>query len=155
MLMISLVIFFARDAVPVLSILFFSSRRRHTRCALVTGVQTCALPILRAAPAADSHSSRLTPNQRPLSQESAESKRLSPCLRPLFTIVSIQGVRAPRRAPSRRSGARARNHGRRAASPPNAFRGWGARAATAQKGRFVGAGQIRRAPCRARVGHER
>src|SRR3546814_3939563 len=25
----------------------FSSRRRHTRCALVTGVQTCALPISR------------------------------------------------------------------------------------------------------------
>src|SRR3546814_4078561 len=25
---------------------FFSSRRRHTICALVTGVQTCALPIL-------------------------------------------------------------------------------------------------------------
>src|SRR3546814_20471091 len=24
---------------------FFSSRRRHTRCALVTGVQTCALPV--------------------------------------------------------------------------------------------------------------
>src|SRR3546814_8671952 len=33
---------------------FFSSRRRHTRCALVTGFQTCALPICfflaRAAP---------------------------------------------------------------------------------------------------------
>src|SRR3546814_839421 len=29
------------------SIFFFSSRRRHTRCALVTGVQTCALPILK------------------------------------------------------------------------------------------------------------
>src|SRR3546814_13497130 len=28
-----------------MSIFFFSSRRRHTRCALVTGVQTCALPI--------------------------------------------------------------------------------------------------------------
>src|SRR3546814_14181488 len=28
---------------------FFSSRRRHTRCALVTGVQTCALPIYRRA----------------------------------------------------------------------------------------------------------
>src|SRR3546814_4115298 len=28
---------------------FFSSRRRHTRCALVTGVQTCALPIFRMA----------------------------------------------------------------------------------------------------------
>src|SRR3546814_4922998 len=31
---------------------FFSSRRRHTRCALVTGVQTCALPILDEAAAA-------------------------------------------------------------------------------------------------------
>src|SRR3546814_6950647 len=29
-------------------IFFFSSRRRHTRCALVTGVQTCALPIYLA-----------------------------------------------------------------------------------------------------------
>src|SRR3546814_19048313 len=29
-------------------IFFFSSRRRHTRCALVTGVQTCALPICMA-----------------------------------------------------------------------------------------------------------
>src|SRR3546814_1001027 len=28
-----------------LILFFFSSRRRHTRCALVTGVQTCALPI--------------------------------------------------------------------------------------------------------------
>src|SRR3546814_9963130 len=28
-------------------VFFFSSRRRHTRCALVTGVQTCALPIYR------------------------------------------------------------------------------------------------------------
>src|SRR3546814_938988 len=31
--------------VYLLLIFFFSSRRRHTRCALVTGVQTCALPI--------------------------------------------------------------------------------------------------------------
>src|SRR3546814_2024854 len=29
----------------------FSSRRRHTRCALVTGVQTCALPIYQWSPA--------------------------------------------------------------------------------------------------------
>src|SRR3546814_13092122 len=29
---------------------FFSSRRRHTRCALVTGVQTCALPIASRIP---------------------------------------------------------------------------------------------------------
>src|SRR3546814_2558677 len=34
------------------SIFFFSSRRRHTSCALVTGVQTCALPISAAVAAA-------------------------------------------------------------------------------------------------------
>src|SRR3546814_3097868 len=38
---------------------FFSSRRRHTRCALVTGVQTCALPIL--TPGAEDAASVLTP----------------------------------------------------------------------------------------------
>src|SRR3546814_1140874 len=32
----------------VVDLFFFSSRRRHTRCALVTGVQTCALPIFDA-----------------------------------------------------------------------------------------------------------
>src|SRR3546814_15055528 len=31
--------------IDVVICFFFSSRRRHTRCALVTGVQTCALPI--------------------------------------------------------------------------------------------------------------
>src|SRR3546814_6715196 len=31
--------------VSYIVIFFFSSRRRHTRCVLVTGVQTCALPI--------------------------------------------------------------------------------------------------------------
>src|SRR3546814_13480942 len=37
-----------------LSCVFFcSSRRRHTRCALVTGVQTCALPILPLLSACD------------------------------------------------------------------------------------------------------
>src|SRR3546814_9879369 len=33
----------------MLLLFFCSSRRRHTRCALVTGVQTCALPICDAA----------------------------------------------------------------------------------------------------------
>src|SRR3546814_5587218 len=33
------------DLLLFLLFFFFSSRRRHTRCALVTGVQTCALPI--------------------------------------------------------------------------------------------------------------
>src|SRR3546814_2456438 len=35
----------------VFFLFFFSSRRRHTRCALVTGVQTCALPICANRPA--------------------------------------------------------------------------------------------------------
>src|SRR3546814_6538764 len=34
----------------LLFIFFLSSRRRHTRCALVTGVQTCALPIYGRIP---------------------------------------------------------------------------------------------------------
>src|SRR3546814_3870239 len=39
---------------------FFSSRRRHTRCALVTGVQTCALPILAGFGARGRSSLKLT-----------------------------------------------------------------------------------------------
>src|SRR3546814_5868860 len=45
-------------------IFFFSSRRRHTSCALVTGVQTCALPISpgrqgnRSAPPGDARGSQ-------------------------------------------------------------------------------------------------
>src|SRR3546814_4623055 len=37
----------------------FSSRRRHTRCALVTGVQTCALPILMAEGLAQEEQGRM------------------------------------------------------------------------------------------------
>src|SRR3546814_3981808 len=37
---------FSEFCVYIIFSFFFSSRRRHTRCALVTGVQTCALPIL-------------------------------------------------------------------------------------------------------------
>ena len=36
-------------------VFFFSSRRRHTRCADVTGVQTCALPILEIVEEIDNH----------------------------------------------------------------------------------------------------
>src|SRR3546814_15832137 len=39
-----------------LLLFFFSSRRRHTRCALVTGVQTCALPFSGVAPDIDARS---------------------------------------------------------------------------------------------------
>src|SRR3546814_10230423 len=49
---------------------FFSSRRRHTRCALVTGVQTCALPI-------SSSSARHRFNKSPLetTQDQEEDKK--------------------------------------------------------------------------------
>src|SRR3546814_1956796 len=42
-----IVIFYVRSVLLLcyFYFFFFSSRRRHTRCALVTGVQTCALPI--------------------------------------------------------------------------------------------------------------
>src|SRR3546814_1166218 len=45
----------------LLFIFFFSSRRRHTRCALVTGVQTCALPIWPPCRSTVKRPSRLRP----------------------------------------------------------------------------------------------
>src|SRR3546814_3152384 len=41
-------------------IFLFSSRRRHTRCALVTGVQTCALPICPASKPASEQETALS-----------------------------------------------------------------------------------------------
>src|SRR3546814_8121924 len=38
-------VYFSAELCYLYLLFFFSSRRRHTRCALVTGVQTCALPI--------------------------------------------------------------------------------------------------------------
>src|SRR3546814_16376678 len=43
----------------LLSFLFFSSRRRHTSCALVTGVQTCALPICKLIAVTEARAKRL------------------------------------------------------------------------------------------------
>src|SRR3546814_13793220 len=42
---------------------FFSSRRRHTRCALVTGVQTCALPICAGRSPGSRVFARCTPSR--------------------------------------------------------------------------------------------
>src|SRR3546814_5575555 len=44
---------------------FFSSRRRHTRGALVTGVQTCALPIFRDLDGLSAGSSLAIPVVKP------------------------------------------------------------------------------------------
>src|SRR3546814_8155247 len=52
---------------------FFSSRRRHTRCALVTGVQTCALPICLTESdggSLDSRDAKVAVDRRPRSSAS-------------------------------------------------------------------------------------
>src|SRR3546814_5260673 len=58
---------------------FFSSRRRHTRCALVTGVQTCALPIT------------VTPLPTLAGSSSATRFRITPCFSS-FWMRFQQGV---------------------------------------------------------------
>src|SRR3546814_8142304 len=73
---VSLVMFFSFSGVFVLVFLlivtffFFSSRRRHTSCALVTGVQTCALPISALfgvdAPPAELAGSDMSPPPSPV-----------------------------------------------------------------------------------------
>src|SRR3546814_8923010 len=68
----------------VLCCFFFSSRRRHTRCALVTGVQTCALPISNPAHGPWPRSVTGWPCSRPRTASSrsripASSRRSVPC----------------------------------------------------------------------------
>src|SRR3546814_5460612 len=60
---------------------FFSSRRRHTRCALVTGVQTCALPILfntkpRAARKESAMNQQTAPDASVMQQRKAYYQRI-------------------------------------------------------------------------------
>src|SRR3546814_10499665 len=76
---------------PFFGLFFFSSRRRHTRCALVTGVQTCALPI-SMAPA----SQRATPRGRPAqptATPSFDSPR--PCMSDIITPLPLVLLAAP------------------------------------------------------------
>src|SRR3546814_5835751 len=58
---------------------FFSSRRRHTRCALVTGVQTCALPIYRIGGKA-------------VEQRHAQRADMDPCSRQKLEILGYPPV---------------------------------------------------------------
>src|SRR3546814_9545709 len=60
----------------VYGIFFFSSRRRHTRCALVTGVQTCALPIWLSANPARSVEPQVTTPIRILAGRAGGLRRL-------------------------------------------------------------------------------
>src|SRR3546814_18106094 len=68
-------------------VLFFSSRRRHTRCALVTGVQTCALPIWHRSEA----QARLD-----LAREILPPDSCGPCALPSYHLwVSLPGPWRP------------------------------------------------------------
>src|SRR3546814_6305724 len=69
---------------------FFSSRSRHTRCALVTGVQTCALPICSVAQQAQELHLQLRPSD-PLAHAIVGKPHSSPAL--------LVRVRRRRRSP--------------------------------------------------------
>src|SRR3546814_16623104 len=66
-------------------VFFFSSRRRHTRCALVTGVQTCALPI------SDALAARAAKGQRTVLLALHLDKRVEHH-RPAFLQVDLEPV---------------------------------------------------------------
>src|SRR3546814_4417081 len=67
---------------------FFSSIRRHTRCALVTGVQTCALPIFPRGPEVKAPQTSVPTLPAPLAKE---VKDLVPTTR-LYRMWAIPGL---------------------------------------------------------------
>src|SRR3546814_12827557 len=77
-------------------IFFFSSRRRHTRCALVTGVQTCALPILGSDNVCNNTTTDLFEEMRTLGKLAAfASKRPNQVTsREILAIATVGGQRA-------------------------------------------------------------
>src|SRR3546814_17567488 len=80
----------------MLFMLFFSSRRRHTRCALVTGVQTCALPISALPPTTGYLFSVVSNVNTPLS---AQHRNVASKL-PLCHAALIQSVQLGREPPA-------------------------------------------------------
>src|SRR3546814_13518534 len=73
----------------VFAYFFFSSRRRHTRCALVTGVQTCALPLIESLRRLMQHERRIS--MFVLGEKEEESFLGTGCLRhPFFKILSAR-----------------------------------------------------------------
>src|SRR3546814_4010089 len=76
----------------ILFCFFFSSRRRHTRCALVTGVQTCALPI--SLPSNASPKPRLAVTVKVFSSVSRLSEKLRRISRRWATAVKREIGRA-------------------------------------------------------------
>src|SRR3546814_5872112 len=81
-------------------IFFFSSRKRHTRCALVTGVQTCALPIYTTEAGASGCADTFTEQPRPEPhggrERAAENRQGPPCGSPCGRIDGVPtGIRTP------------------------------------------------------------
>src|SRR3546814_1074291 len=70
---------------------FFSSRRRHTSCALVTGVQTCALPIWQR------FLNRPDADWRQSTAAMSKSNRVDPTVFRRASILVAEGDRALRR----------------------------------------------------------
>src|SRR3546814_10763698 len=88
---------------------FFSSRRRHTRCALVTGVQTCALPIWRDRVGGEAARHFLNcrlivgqPELHDVSQDKAGVKPSpNPCpFSPIFAVYQIFCITEPKSSSS-------------------------------------------------------
>src|SRR3546814_1046927 len=70
------------------TVLFISRRKRQTRCALVTGVQTCALPILTRPPSAQHiQSSRPSPQNLPQLSSDAPETTWSPGISGVPSLV--------------------------------------------------------------------
>src|SRR3546814_11905697 len=109
--------------VCIFCMFFFSSRRRHTRCALVTGVQTCALPIFDTLIDGTSVPSRSRTDCLPLASRSlalstSMGARLSATVRVVWLVpVTMIGAEAsPASAGSLAHGA---PHPPAQAPPPN------------------------------------
>src|SRR3546814_17630593 len=98
---------FCTACVHELFYFFFSSRRRHTRCALVTGVQTCALPISSTSHRHSATSARNTSSAEPFSDLNAERSvahcrlisAISPCPRNTRSGARPSKLYRPRTAP--------------------------------------------------------
>src|SRR3546814_10377324 len=101
-----LILYFALHSIAWY-IFFFSSRRRHTICALVTGVQTCALPILH-------RSARLLRSTARHGRLATPPRRQNCCPPP---PPEFHAPRALRRAP------RSRYRGRREMGASSGWRG--------------------------------
>src|SRR3546814_3650717 len=93
---------------------FFSSRRRHTRCALVTGVQTCALPIFHICSRGARGSIHAPAASRQMGEAAAEGKGAveEACDERLHAMAKAGHARPRRRSADPKSrGLDAQRHG--------------------------------------------